>query len=175
MPDPESCISHLTAEERAELKAINARFDAEFVQPWLVREAALFNSDPACWSWAPPTAEELTALKESYSEAVRAVLGEDGWRAILMAHWQDGRCAICGEQDDLVDDHDHRTGLVRGKLCRSCNTCEGFRRGGVWDKYRERHPAMICGVRKQYWHPIEQRYAESAPGAEPVPQEESET
>lgn len=163
MADPEACISHLTAEERTELKAINARFDAEFVQPWLAQEAALFNADPACWSWKPPTADDLAAVKESYSEAVRAVLADDDWPAILMGQWQDGRCAICGTKGALVEDHDHQTGLVRGDLCRSCNTCEGFRSGGVWDKYRERNPASICGIRERYWHPIEKKYAEPRP------------
>lgn len=42
---------------------------------------------------------------------------------------QDGRCGMCGETpslgDRLIEDHDHRTGLIRGLLCRSCNTLEG--------------------------------------------------
>jgi Recombination endonuclease VII len=37
---------------------------------------------------------------------------------------QDGRCAICCRQPrtrQLVIDHDHKTGLVRGLLCHRCN------------------------------------------------------
>lgn len=39
--------------------------------------------------------------------------------------WHDGRCGLCGFISGLVMDHDHRTGLERGLLCRSCNTREG--------------------------------------------------
>ena len=38
---------------------------------------------------------------------------------------QGGRCAVCGDPQKLVVDHDHATGLARGLLCRSCNCREG--------------------------------------------------
>lgn len=38
---------------------------------------------------------------------------------------QAGRCLICWKTKDLVVDHDHETGKVRGGLCRSCNTFLG--------------------------------------------------
>lgn len=36
---------------------------------------------------------------------------------------QDGRCAICGgkRRERLSVDHCHKTGLIRGLLCRMCN------------------------------------------------------
>lgn len=43
-----------------------------------------------------------------------------------MRAWQDGRCGMCGFREQLVEDHCHETGLVRGLLCRSCNTLEGM-------------------------------------------------
>lgn len=32
-----------------------------------------------------------------------------------------GECVICGAVDNIVVDHDHKTGHVRGPLCRHCN------------------------------------------------------
>lgn len=80
-----------------------------------------------------------------------------------MTEWQQGRCAICGARGSLVVDHDHQTGLVRGKLCPSCNTREGHRHGGIWDKYRQRNPATICGVENPYLDPFTLEEARPAP------------
>lgn len=46
--------------------------------------------------------------------------------------FQGGRCAICrratGQTRALSVDHDHKTGLVRGELCRPCNDMLGHGR-----------------------------------------------
>ena len=42
--------------------------------------------------------------------------------------WQRGVCAICGRppgRTRLAVDHNHKTGLVRGLLCWTCNTALG--------------------------------------------------
>lgn len=42
---------------------------------------------------------------------------------------QDGRCAICRQPEDIRSlsiDHNHKTGKVRGLLCRNCNSAIGL-------------------------------------------------
>lgn len=39
---------------------------------------------------------------------------------------QNGHCVFCNKTDDLVVDHDHATGNVRGILCRQHNTALGL-------------------------------------------------
>jgi hypothetical protein len=34
---------------------------------------------------------------------------------------QDGKCLLCGKERKLVIDHCHKTGKIRGLLCRACN------------------------------------------------------
>lgn len=68
--------------------------------------------------------------------------GDDLWT------WQAGRCAMCGRRagDALVEDHCHATGLVRGFLCRSCNSCEGWSSDAKWDGWRSGdNPAAAIG------------------------------
>src|SRR5262245_12043451 len=56
----------------------------------------------------------------------RALLRSYGLtKAQWEAPWQHG-CGICGSTDNLVVDHDHRTGKVRGVLCRAHNAGLGI-------------------------------------------------
>ncbi|MFH8804036.1 endonuclease domain-containing protein [Streptomyces sp. NPDC017936] len=136
-------------------------------------------ANPLCWYW--PTelpdrgdtrrrfleqAERLGCTPEQAQvlwdmECAADAVVNDG--AALLARWQDGRCAICGKVRDLVCDHDHETGLVRGWLCHSCNTAEGthWEPDTIFARYRERPPATILGVTARYLNPVTGAYAEA--------------
>lgn len=43
-----------------------------------------------------------------------------------MRAYQSGECAICNRETELVVDHSHKTGKVRGLLCRNCNAGIGL-------------------------------------------------
>ena len=77
-----------------------------------------FTDVPAFTFWEPPSDDPLP-------------VGICPMRA-----WQDGRCGLCGFEDRLVEDHCHDTGLVRGMLCRSCNTTEGRGDGSNMGQWR---------------------------------------
>lgn len=54
---------------------------------------------------------------------VRSEVARQKYVAFLYVK-QDGKCAICDAEiphSEMVVDHDHATGLVRGLLCRACN------------------------------------------------------
>jgi hypothetical protein len=133
--------------------------------------------NPVCWYWPvqlPPGGEAKQRFIERAERngctpgqaqvlwrlecAADAVTGGD---AAALAEWQDGRCAICGKARDLVCDHDHATGLVRGWLCNSCNTLEGANQDPdtIFARYRERHPSRILGLTIRYLNPVTGEHA----------------
>ena len=90
-------------------------------------------------------------------KSLRARYGPDTVeRYALLLELQSGRCAICGEVEDLTDsqgraygrlavDHDHETGAVRGLLCRKCNRTLGWMGDNLegvmrWVRYLESPP-----------------------------------
>lgn len=44
----------------------------------------------------------------------------------LLVEAQGGGCAVCGAVDQLVVDHHHLSGRVRGVLCGFCNRALGY-------------------------------------------------
>lgn len=153
---PEACYSHLTREERVERNRLAATARAE-------REARYAALEPNCWLWTVPTDMELREqFLERFAQdpgGVRPLLAgylEDreslAWFAFK--NWHNERCALCGVRPSpLVRDHDHRTGLIRGYLCQSCNIAEGMHRGeaeGPYAKYRARNPATMMGLSMTY-------------------------
>jgi hypothetical protein len=93
---------------------------------------------PSCHVWRVPDGEVPPYL--SATQALR--------------RWQAGACAMCSARPErLLVDHCHRTGLVRGLLCTSCNTAEGLQSAPSFVAYRERPPAVILGVEEMYGSP----------------------
>lgn len=136
-----ACKSHLLPEEREVLAALNRAHDE-----WLGEH------EPACWSWPVPDVPAFA---------------DEGLAERFLLHWHEFRCALCGFPDfGLVLDHDHETGLVRGRLCRSCNISEGMGSAPVVLKYRQRNPASILGIQIVYWSPFT-GYAEPVPYEDP--------
>jgi hypothetical protein len=67
-----------------------------------------------------------------------------------LREYQDGKCAVCEERKELLVDHDHDTGWVRGLLCNRCNTTEGQKDWPWLRAYRENPPAKRIGLKVRY-------------------------
>ena len=68
----------------------------------------------------------------SYSNRIKRVYGITDFDYQKMFDNQNGKCAICGsletgrgKTNKFCIDHDHKTGKVRGLLCRNCNVLLG--------------------------------------------------
>lgn len=155
VPDPHSCTTHLEVAERATLEEYKDRTDESRIWAREYERWATYD-DPACWSWEPRDMSRWEAYRDNFPEVVRPTLSKEICLEGLMDGWHEDRCAICGRdgRGRLVTDHDHDTGWIRGLLCRSCNTKEGCTPGGIWEKYRQRNPASICGVKAVYVSPV---------------------
>lgn len=144
-PDPLACGHHLTDIERAaqDLAIRRKYFDPAF--------ARMITGDPACWHWPI----ELTVRLE-VAAAIASGKTDDTHLDVL-DWWQQDRCAVCGKSGNLagrfVEDHDHRTGLIRGILCNSCNVIEpNWPDDGrnVFDRYRARPATVVLGLTLRY-------------------------
>jgi hypothetical protein len=98
---------------------------------------------PNCMFWPMPDAE-----------VIAQPLVEDGLYSPRLNAWSKDRgCAICGLDRRLVTDHCHTTGLVRGYICRHCNTDEGT---GNWASWMIRwrggwNPGVLLGIEDEYY------------------------
>lgn len=100
--------------------------------------------EPACWSWPLPGAPTDEERGGMFYEAA-------AWR--FYRFHTGGGCAVCGERPPdgrRVEDHDHKTGMVRGLLCRGCNVREGKSAAPLLVWYRRIHPAQILDVYLPY-------------------------
>lgn len=123
---PPSCSKHATDEEHAEHWRIMAA-TGEILEAGT--RAARAAERVHCWDW-PVTDEHRASMAEIAATADATEARYLSMR--LLAEWQDGRCGICADyRATRFLDHSHETGLVRGYLCKYCNTGEGFRRGAA--------------------------------------------
>jgi len=134
--------------------------------PEELRQRRLASIPPAaCWSW-PVTAEH----RAQAAQVAKCADPEEAWQLgmRLLEDWQDGRCAMCPARASDTD-HDHKTGLVRGLLCHSCNLCEGHASDpeDPYVQYRSRNPATILGIQVRYYSPFT-GWAQSAPPPRPL-------
>jgi hypothetical protein len=85
----------------------------------------------------------------------------------------EGICPICKKHRQLEVDHDHATGLIRGRICHGCNRglgflethrsaieaflanppgiAEGFITWRQWQRYTERHYTSKDEVRRRIY------------------------
>jgi hypothetical protein len=86
------------------------------------RSAAWFKANPKYKSeWRADNPELETAIRRRAERKRKYGLTEDDYRKLLKQ--QDNKCIICEQEfaDTPNVDHNHRTGNVRGLLCRPCN------------------------------------------------------
>lgn len=77
------------------------------------------------------------------------------------------RCGICGDPDpQLVRDHCHTTGLVRGMICMSCNIGEGFHDSPRFVAWRPTAPMLEIGQREYYGYGTSYGYYTCVAGSE---------
>lgn len=66
--------------------------------------------------WARRNPEAVKAIKAKWAFGI----SREDFEALPKA------CEVCGSTDRLAVDHDHETGRIRGRLCRSCNVGIGM-------------------------------------------------
>ena len=63
------------------------------------------------------------ACRSSYRSSINrgAFRGQMSDAALVDLKASTSECVICGSEEPLVVDHDHKTGKIRGLLCNHCN------------------------------------------------------
>ncbi|WP_443051052.1 endonuclease domain-containing protein [Streptomyces sp. JV185] len=109
-----ACYNRLTADQQDAYVATRKALEARDDEWW--RTVA-----PACWGWPlentfkswEPTFD-VGPRDHQYTQDAADDLLKLCDDAETLSDWQSGRCAICSRRSDLVEDHDHTTGLARG-------------------------------------------------------------
>ena len=100
-------------------------------------------------------ARKRAVAERAYLHHIKRVYGLTADQYRRLRRVQGGTCAICrratGKTRRLSVDHDHKTGAVRGLLCRPCNDVLGWARDDPAmflraAGYLEVTPATVAGV-----------------------------
>jgi hypothetical protein len=83
-------------------------------------------------AWREANPERFAEMNRSHQRRNKYGISNQHFRVLLLV--QEGRCAICGRTPEeaspgrpqLVVDHNHDTGKVRGLLCHPCNAGMGL-------------------------------------------------
>jgi Recombination endonuclease VII len=133
-----TCVIFLTQDiERGYRRIIEFRHDALPPEGTVMAWAIRYEHDT-----------NLVSVIEGAFLAYLAGLQPSGFEAdvilgpMTLPTQQDNRCAICSHESsapgDLIIDHDHQTGRVRGLLCSNCNSGLGF--------FRDNSAALLQAV-----------------------------
>lgn len=144
-----ACLSHMNDEEKGEADALDEAIEQHERQ----LDRALWRRAVLRYARWRSTLPDLTAITNE----------DDQWNLFVDTH--EGRCGACRRGPDKVLDHDHRTGLVRGLLCKRCNSMpvssivhkNHWRVRGlvpVIALYCQYPPAAVMGVCIDYAHPL---------------------
>lgn len=79
--------------------------------------------------WREKNLEEIL-LKDRIKHYVRKY-GLSQEKAMELVKDRSGSCEICKETKDLVVDHHHDTGMVRGMICSACNSMIGYSKENI--------------------------------------------
>lgn len=105
-----------TPEEKNKLNAYNRKYYAKN----RIKKREYMNAYARKWRRKHPEKDKLARLKRDYNLTFLDIK--------KMKVQQDNKCLICDYPlpNNFVIDHDHKTGKVRGLLCRRCNTSLGL-------------------------------------------------
>ena len=106
------------------------------------------------------------ASEKAHGSLLRAKYGITAEEYAAMLADQSGVCYICGGKSGkkrLAVDHDHKTGEVRGLLCKRCNRMLGYYRDNAESFERAatylRNPPSRRVLAERDWQPyIEEKY-----------------
>lgn len=92
---------------------------------WRIKNRSEYNNYAAAWRAKNPEKQHASEIKRYYSLSIE--------RYNEMLTKQACKCKICGKDHNptvkrgrLYVDHNHRTGIVRGLLCGTCNSGVGY-------------------------------------------------